>query len=176
MFEVLGFCLRELLGGGFSCPELPALHRKLNALGFCQPGRSKPRLAVAGGTQKLHPSLAWTASHAVPSTDLPQHLLWRQVKPAAGHTPCACSPPPSRTRLGTPGLGIAELSWCSIGALAPGSTGTGDGPRPGHSGSSRSSVDDLKLVVLMVFWSLGEEPDALVLDELCDSCADRLPC
>jgi Smg protein len=30
-------------------------------------------------------------------------------------------------------------------------------------------VDDLKLIVLMVFWSLGEEPDALVLDELCDN-------
>ena len=27
-------------------------------------------------------------------------------------------------------------------------------------------LDDLKVIVLMVFWSLGEEPDALVLDEL----------
>jgi Smg protein len=28
--------------------------------------------------------------------------------------------------------------------------------------------------VLMVFWGLGEEPDALVLDELCDNPATRL--
>jgi Smg protein len=27
-------------------------------------------------------------------------------------------------------------------------------------------LEDLKIIVLMVFWSLGEEPDALVLDEL----------
>ena len=27
-------------------------------------------------------------------------------------------------------------------------------------------LDDLKVIVLMVFWSTGEEPDALILDEL----------
>jgi Smg protein len=27
-------------------------------------------------------------------------------------------------------------------------------------------LEDLKIIVLMVFWSLGEEPDALILDEL----------
>jgi len=36
------------------------------------------------------------------------------------------------------------------------------------------SVDDLKLIVLMVFWSLGEEPDALILDELFVDPEDRL--
>ena len=35
------------------------------------------------------------------------------------------------------------------------------------------SLDDLKIIVLMVYWSFGEEPDALVLDELCDD-ADRV--
>jgi Smg protein len=30
------------------------------------------------------------------------------------------------------------------------------------------SLDDLKIIVLMVYWSVGLEPDALVLDELCD--------
>ena len=29
-------------------------------------------------------------------------------------------------------------------------------------------LDDLKIIVLMVYWSFGQEPDALVLDELCD--------
>ena len=29
-------------------------------------------------------------------------------------------------------------------------------------------LDDLKVIVLMVYWSFGEEPDALVLDERCD--------
>jgi Smg protein len=35
-------------------------------------------------------------------------------------------------------------------------------------------LDDLKIIVLMVYWSFGEEPDALVLDELCDDSEDRL--
>jgi Smg protein len=36
------------------------------------------------------------------------------------------------------------------------------------------SLDDLKIIVLMVFWSRGEEPDALVLDELFVIPEDRL--
>jgi Smg protein len=35
-------------------------------------------------------------------------------------------------------------------------------------------LEDLKIIVLMVFWSLGEEPDALILDELFVDEADRL--
>lgn len=35
-------------------------------------------------------------------------------------------------------------------------------------------LDDLKVIVLMVFWSRGEEPDALVLDELFVAPEDRL--
>jgi Smg protein len=36
------------------------------------------------------------------------------------------------------------------------------------------SLDDLKIIVLMVYWSFGEEPDALVLDELCDDTSVRI--
>jgi Smg protein len=36
------------------------------------------------------------------------------------------------------------------------------------------TLDDLKIIVLMVYWSYGEEPDALVLDELCDEADGRL--
>ena len=36
------------------------------------------------------------------------------------------------------------------------------------------TLDDLKIIVLMVYWSFGEEPDALVLDELCDDTEGRL--
>jgi Smg protein len=34
-------------------------------------------------------------------------------------------------------------------------------------------LDDLKIIVLMVYWSIGLEPDALILDELCDD-TDRV--
>ena len=35
-------------------------------------------------------------------------------------------------------------------------------------------LEDLKIIVLMVFWSLGEEPDALILDELFVDPDDRI--
>jgi len=41
-------------------------------------------------------------------------------------------------------------------------------------GSGPLELDDLKIIVLMVFWSLGEEPDALILDELFVDPEDRL--
>lgn len=36
------------------------------------------------------------------------------------------------------------------------------------------ALDDFKILVLLVFWSLGEEPDALILDELFVDDEDRL--
>jgi Smg protein len=36
------------------------------------------------------------------------------------------------------------------------------------------ALDDFKVIVLMVFWSAGLEPDALVLDELCDDPQNRI--
>ena len=35
-------------------------------------------------------------------------------------------------------------------------------------------LDDLRIIVLMVYWSQGIEPDALLLDELCDVRGTRL--
>jgi Smg protein len=34
------------------------------------------------------------------------------------------------------------------------------------AGETPIDLEHLKVIVLMVFWSLGEEPDALILDEL----------
>ena len=42
------------------------------------------------------------------------------------------------------------------------------------AGGSPVGVEDLKVIVLMVFWSLGEEPDALILDELFVDDEDRI--
>jgi Smg protein len=36
------------------------------------------------------------------------------------------------------------------------------------------ALDELKIIVLMVHWSTGVEPDALVLDELCDDATLRI--
>jgi len=37
-----------------------------------------------------------------------------------------------------------------------------------HAAGDSMRLDEFKLIVLMVHWSFGLEPDALVLDELCD--------
>ena len=42
------------------------------------------------------------------------------------------------------------------------------------SGGTDLGLDDLKIIVLMVYWSFGQEPDALVLDELCDDPGGRI--
>ena len=39
---------------------------------------------------------------------------------------------------------------------------------------AKVGLEDLKIIVLMVYWSFGQEPDALVLDELCDDASDRI--
>jgi len=41
-------------------------------------------------------------------------------------------------------------------------------------GGNPLSLDDMKIIILMVFWSLGEEPDALILDELFVAPEERL--
>ena len=41
-------------------------------------------------------------------------------------------------------------------------------------GTGRMDLEEVKIIVLMVFWSLGEEPDALILDELFVDPQDRL--
>ena len=41
-------------------------------------------------------------------------------------------------------------------------------------GNGPIQLEDLKIIVLMVFWSLGEEPDALILDELFVAPEERL--
>jgi Smg protein len=35
------------------------------------------------------------------------------------------------------------------------------------------ALDDLKIIVLMVYWRFGQEPDALLLDELCSDASDQ---
>jgi len=42
------------------------------------------------------------------------------------------------------------------------------------AGANPLALDDMKIIILMVFWSLGEEPDALILDELFVAPEERL--
>jgi len=168
MFEVLAF-VYENYWGGDSCPELPALHRKLKAVGFDNRQIEDALLwleELKSATRRLH-----GLHHAVPSTDLPRHTSLASGQTSLRPHAMRLFTASEQDRLGTPGWGFLSF-LVSIGALAPDRLELVMDRTLATPGNP-VSMDDLKLIVLMVFWSLGEEPDPLVLDELCDNRTDR---
>jgi Smg protein len=156
MFDVLVF-VYEHYWRGDACPELQHLERKLSAHGF--------------EAEEIHAALVWldglnfAAQHAAADESLV--------------TPCAASP--TSMRVYSPGeqehLGAECLGFISFLA------GAGVLPPVMHeividralvAPGGPVSLDDLKIIVLMVYWSFGKQPDALVLDELCDSPETRI--
>jgi Smg protein len=169
MFQVLAF-VYENFWGGDACPELPTLQRKLNAVGF--------------GSQEVVEALIW-----LEGLKSAVHGLCRQpgdsdrlsIGPAtAGRLAQDRASDASRRvftvaeqeRLGVAGWGLLTF-LVSVGALH------GDRlelvmERAMAASGEPISLEALKLIVLMVFWSLNEVPDDLVFDELCDNRPDRL--
>jgi Smg protein len=156
MFDVLVF-VYEHFWRGDQCPELQTLERKLSAQGF------EP--------EEIHAALAWLdglnfAAQNAASTDEAPAL-------AAAASSMRVYSPAEQEHLGAECLGfIAFLA--GAGVLPPtmreividrAMAAPGD-PVP---------LDDLKIIVLLVYWSFGQQPDALVLDELCDSPESRIP-
>lgn len=156
MFEVLAF-VYDNYTDSHACPELPTLYRTLNTLGFA------PR--------EVESALLWLEDLQSATRQLPPHP--GQCEPASANTAATrVLTHREYTRLGATGWGFLTF-LTTIGALrseelelvleravaAPGNP---------------IGLDDLKLIVLMVYWGLAREPDALVLDELCDNQANRV--
>ena len=171
MFEVLAFVFDNYWSGD-SCPELPHLQRKLNAVGF--------------DAEQIYCALLWleelrSAAHGlapIKSTHSPQ--------PKHGAVAVALYPDLQRQSNSTmrfftlqEQMHLGHASWgyltflTSIGVLA-GERLELVMDRVMAAPGAPLSVEDLKLIVLMLFWSLGEEPSALILDELCDSRTQRI--
>jgi Smg protein len=163
MFDVLVF-VYEHYWHGDACPELPQLERKLSAQGF--------------EADEIHDALVWLdgLNLAAQSTSLAD-------PPSADSTAWSSAvQSPSSMRVYSVAeqdqLGAACLGFVSFLESA------GVLPAPmreividramAASSSHPLSLDDLKIIVLMVYWSLDQEPDALVLDELCDPAEGRL--
>jgi len=148
MFDVLVY-LYENYWRPDACPEHPQLRRKLSAVGF--------------ETDEIQEALRWLdglASSAESCTG------------SQGSGSIRIYTEAETELLGEESIGfICFLE--SAGVLPPPmremvidrATAIGSGPL---------ELDDLKIIVLMVFWSLGEEPDALILDELFVDPEDRL--
>jgi Smg protein len=161
MFDVLVF-VYEHYWHGDACPELQQLERKLSAQGF--------------EADEIHDALVWLdgLNLAAQSTTLARSA-------SADKTPwTAAVQSASSMRVYSVAeqdhLGAACLGFISFLESA------GVLPAPmreivierAMAAPSPLSPDDLKIIVLLVYWSFDQEPDALVLDELCDPAEGRL--
>ena len=157
MFEVLVF-VYENYWRGDACPELQQLGRKLSAHGF------EP--------DEIQQALAWLDGLT---------LAAQTTQSPAADAPTACPSPHSmrvysvaeQDHLGAQSLGFISFLESS-GVLDPGLRELVVDRAMAAPGGP-VSLDELKIIVLMAYWSMGREPDALVLDELCDDSSGRLP-
>lgn len=149
MFDVLVY-LYENYWRPDACPDNEQLTRKLSAVGF--------------ETDEIHEALNWLQGLAV------------SAESGSGSQPGQHSMrvylPSELELLGEESVGF--ISFLDSAGVLPGPMREMVIDRATAIGAGPLSLDDLKIIVLMVFWSLGEEPDALILDELFVAPEDRL--
>ncbi len=154
MFEVLVF-VYENYWRGDACPELSQLGRKLSAVGF--------------DDEEIEQALHWLdglnltaqASAVLPPNALPQ-------SPGSLRVYCA----EEQDHLGAQCLGF--VSFLESSGVLPAFMREIVIDRAMAAPGNPVAIDDLKIIVMMVYWRFGEEPDSLVLDELCDDTEGRL--
>lgn len=166
MFEVLVF-VYENYWRGDACPEPQHLGRKLSAAGF--------------ESDEIAEALNWLAglNSATLSTGMihvPSEIEHEAVVAAP---PLACAADSLRIysvaeqdHLGADCLGF--VSFLEAAGVLPPHMREIALDRAMATGGDPVTLDELKIIVLMVYWSFGEEPDALILDELCDDSEGRL--
>jgi len=158
MFEVLVY-VYENFWHGDACPELQQLGRKLSAVGF--------------EADDISQALQWLdglniASHNTELIDISQSSPEHHTESAQSLRVYSVA---EQDRLGAACLGfIRFLETAEV--LSPHMREIVL-DRAMAAATQPIDLDDLKIIVFMVYWSIGVEPDALVLDELCDD-ADRV--
>jgi Smg protein len=158
MFEVLVF-VYEHYWRGDACPELQQLQRRLSAQGF-EPEEIHDALVWLDGLNFAAQSIA-AAPTASTFTDVAAAATSMRVYSCA-----------EQEHLGAECLGF--VSFLADSGVLPAAMREIVIERAMAAPGDPVSLDDLKIIVLMVYWSFGREPDALVLDELCDSPNGRL--
>jgi len=161
MFEVLVF-VYEHYWRGDACPELQQLGRKLSAHGF--------------EAEEIHDALVWLDG---------LNLAAQSARDGEGGS-AEPAPPAAQSASSLRVYSVAEqdhlgaqclgfVSFLESSGVLPASMREIVIDRAMAAPGGPVSLDDLKIIILMVYWSFGEEPDALVLDELCDPADGRLP-
>ena len=167
MFEVLVY-VYENYWQGDACPELHQLSRKLTAVGF--------------EVEEIHDALVWLDGLNIASQSTQIYLpAGTDATPLADSAPAIEAQSSNSLRV----YSISEQEHIGAQALGFLSFLESAGVLPPHmreiaidramaAPGNPVTLDDLKIIVLMVYWSFGEEPDALVLDELCDETEGRV--
>ena len=148
MFDVLVY-LYENYWRPDACPDHAQLTRKLSAVGFESDEIQEALCWLDGlaGTAESYVGEQGAQSLRVYSPSEQEHLGEASIGFISFLESAGVLPPPMR-----------EIVIDRANAISGGSL----------------DLEDLKIIVLMVFWSLGEEPDALILDELFVDEEDRL--
>jgi Smg protein len=181
MFEVLVF-VYENYWRGDACPELQQLGRRLSAHGF-EPEEIHDALVWLDGLNsaaqaiRLEPSPApaeGLRSSSPSASGLGAGLAALDTSPAHHQSPHSLRvySVAEQDHLGAQCLGFISFLE-SAGVLPPHMREIAIDRAMAAPGDP-VSLDELKLIVLMVYWSFGAEPDALVLDELCDDTEHRV--
>ena len=167
MFDVLVF-VYENYWKGDACPQSDHLERKLSAVGF-EPQEIHDALIWLTGLSLATRNTEFVADEAsidsavTPTSNaaLDQSLNSMRVYSIA-----------EQNRLGSECLGF--ISFLESAGVLRAHMREIVVDRAMASNGDTLCLEDLKIIVLMVYWSFGEEPDALMLDELCDDATDRI--
>ncbi|OGB35073.1 MAG: protein smg [Burkholderiales bacterium RIFCSPLOWO2_12_FULL_61_40] len=153
MFEVLVFVYENYFTGE-ACPEPAHLERKLSAVGF--------------ESDEIEDAMTWlkgldTAAHPKP----PEPWL---VQPSSLSVRIYTAR--EQNQLGPQCLGF--ISFLESARVLSAHMREVVMDRAMATPGAPVSLADLKIIILMVFWRFGQEPDALVLDELCEDATERV--
>ena len=174
MFEVLVY-VYENYWQGDACPEPHQLGRKLTAVGF-EPEEINEALIwldglnTAAQSTRLFESPNEAAARPASSTGILAGIS-SDIRPQSAHSLRVYSIN-EQNHLGAEVLGFVSFLE-SAGVLSAHMREIVIDRSMAAPGTP-VALDDLKIIVLMVFWSFGEEPDALILDELCDDTEGRI--
>jgi Smg protein len=157
MFEVLVF-VYENYWRGDACPETQQLERKLSAHGF-EPEEIRDALLWLDGLNLAAQNTEVEPEDPVPTTAQSRDSM--RVYSVA-----------EQDHLGAECLGF--IWFLESSGVLPAGMREIVLDRAMAAPGDPVSLDDLKIIILMVYWSFGKEPDALVLDELCDDTEGRL--
>lgn len=165
MFEVLVY-VYENYWHGDACPELSRLERKLNAVGF-ESDEIREALDWLNGLNLAAQGTHWFLDATPPTPPTPQPPLATLQSPASLRVYSVAE----QDHLGATCLGF--LSFLETSGVLPSPMREIVIDRAMVIPTDEVSLDKLKIIILMVYWSFGEAPDALILDELCDDNAAR---